>query len=187
VRTFVAIDIGGPLDPGKAERPDAPDHLTIRFLGEVPESWLDRISAAVRSAVAPIPPFDLTLEGVGAFPDPNAPRVVWVGVTEGRETVVRVARAVSEALVGEGIPDEPDDFVPHVTLFRVRSPRDRERAQRLLDGTDAAPPARVVHVTDVQVKGSDLTSLGPIHRTYDAAPLGGSAGVTPSKPRRGRS
>jgi RNA 2',3'-cyclic 3'-phosphodiesterase len=173
VRAFVAIEVGAPLDPQRPARADAPDHMTIRFLGEVPESWVERISSAVRAAVAPRVPFEFTLDGVGAFPDPRTPRVVWVGVTQGRAEATALARDISDALGREGIPDEPEEFVPHVTLFRVRSPRDRDRARRLLDGVEPAPLPRVVRVTEVLVKASELTPQGPVHRTIERAPLGG--------------
>jgi len=189
VRAFVAIEVGTPLDPARAPREEAPAHLTLRFLGEVPESWLARIANAVRTAVAPLAPFDLTLDGVGAFPDAAHPRVVWVGATNGRDAVVQLAHVVSEALESEGIPGESEEFVPHVTLFRVRSPRDRARAQRLLDGTDPRPLPRFVRVNEVCVKESELTSAGPLHRTVARAPLAAAPGegATRSASRRGRS
>lgn len=187
VRAFVAIEVGVPLDASRPARPEAPDHLTIRFLGEVPESWLARIAAGVREAVAPLAPFDLTLDGVGAFPDAAHPRVVWVGATFGRDETVALARAVSEALARAGIPDEPEEFVPHATLFRVRSPRDRDRARRLLDGGEPAPIPRVVHVSEVLVKVSELTPQGPVHRTVARAPLTGTSsdGLSRSASREG--
>jgi RNA 2',3'-cyclic 3'-phosphodiesterase len=189
VRTFVAIEVGAPLDAARPTREEAPEHLTLRFLGEMPESWNERISTAIRTAVAPLDPFEFSLDGVGAFPDAVHPRVVWVGATSGREEVVRLARVVSEALGPEGIPEEPEEFVPHVTLFRVRSPRDRDRAQRLLGGSERPPIPRVVRVTEVVVKESQLTPQGPLHRTIARAPLAGRAAdrVNRSASRRGLS
>jgi RNA 2',3'-cyclic 3'-phosphodiesterase len=183
VRTFVAIEVGAPLDARRPARVDAPDHLTVRFLGEVPDSWLDRISEAVRSAVSLFAPFEFTLDGVGAFPDAERPRVVWVGVTHGREEAKRLAQAVSRSLAETGIPDEPEEFVPHVTLFRVRSPRDRDRARRVLDGTEPGPLPRVVRVSEVLVKGSELTAQGPTHRTLARAPLSGATGESTTRSR----
>jgi RNA 2',3'-cyclic 3'-phosphodiesterase len=176
VRSFVAIDIGPPLDALRAARAEAPDHLTLRFLGEVPPGWLEGIGAAMRSAAATVDPFDLTIEGVGAFPSARAPRVVWVGATTGREEVIRLAAAIGEALGAVGIPAESEELVPHVTLFRVRSPRDRSRAQHLLDGTEPPPPPRSVRVTEVLLKGSEPTHSGPVHRTLERAPLGRGTG-----------
>ena len=174
MRTFVALEVGGPGDPGRPGRATAPDHLTLQFLGEVPEDRIGAISTALRAAVASQPPFDLTLEGVGAFPSIRSPRVVWVGTTVGRDAAVRLARAVSEALEPLGFPAERGEFVPHVTLFRVRSPRDRARAEQLLTGAEPAPPPRVVRVAEVLLKASELRPEGAVHRTLERFPLAGS-------------
>ncbi|MGC2359576.1 MAG: RNA 2',3'-cyclic phosphodiesterase, partial [Thermoplasmata archaeon] len=136
------------------------------------------IAAALASAAAATATFDFTLEGVGAFPSRNSARVVWVGVTAGREEVVELSGRVSEALARIGFPPEPHEFVPHVTLFRVRSRVERRRARELLEGSVPAPGPRTVHVTELFLKESSLTPQGPVHRTRGNFPLrGGPASV----------
>ena len=175
MRAFVAIEVDDPLEPATTDgRPRAPSHLTLRFLGEVPEERAGPIGVALRSAVAMSPPFTLTLEGVGAFPSRNAPRVVWVGVTQGREHATELSRKVSESLARVGFPPEAAGFVPHVTLFRVRSPRDRHRARLLLDGTEPPPGARTVRVAEIVLKESTLTPGGALHRALGRFPLLGA-------------
>ncbi len=169
MRLFVAIDVGGPTRGGGT----APTHLTLRFLGEVPPGRLDAIVAAIDEAVTATPPFDLTLDGVGAFPSSDRPRVVWVGAAEGGPATVALADRVAAALEGAGFPRERDPFVPHVTLFRVRSPADRQRALALLSGEEPPPPTRSVTVREVFLKESTLTPRGAVHRTVRAFPLGG--------------
>ena len=61
-----------------------------------------------------------------------------------------------------------------MTLFRVRSARDRLRAGRLLDGSEAAPAPRTVRVTQVLLKESTLTRSGAVHRTLGSFPLRGA-------------
>lgn len=175
MRAFVAIDVGAPSsptdEPGSA-RP--PVHLTLRFLGEVAQDRGGSIAAVLRDAVAPLAPFDVTLEGVGAFPSRKTPRVVWVGATAGGAELIGLAHRVASALAELGFPPETTEFVPHVTVLRVRSARDRERARRLLDGTEGAPAPRTVHVAEVLLKESTLTSTGPVHRTLESFPLRGA-------------
>lgn len=177
VRAFVAIDLGPPAALPEGARPDAaPAHLTLRFLGEVAEDREEAIASALREAVAGVSPFTVTFEGVGAFPSRHAPRVVWVGATSGAAPLVALARRVSAALAAAGFPPEPRPFAPHVTLFRVRSARDRERARLLLEGTLPPPPPRTVHVMEVLLKQSTLTRNGAQHRTRERFPLSGPAG-----------
>ena len=169
MRAFVAIEVGPPAVEGEVPRP--PMHLTLQFLGEVPDDRLPGIAGALRDAVRDFPSFELTLAGVGAFPSPEAPRVVWVGVTEGREPLIRLAHRVQASLGEAGVRAPAATFVPHVTLFRVRSARDRRRARLLLDGSEEAPAPRTVPVTEIRLKQSVLTPAGPIHRTLETVPL----------------
>ena len=65
-------------------------------------------------------PFDLTVSGVGAFPPKGFPRVVWAGLTGGRDRLLTVERSVSERLAQAGVPREERPYSPHLTLARVR-------------------------------------------------------------------
>jgi RNA 2',3'-cyclic 3'-phosphodiesterase len=174
VRAFVAVEVEDrPVPAGANDRDRPPVHLTLHFLGEIAEDRVESIAAALRNAVAPLAPFDVTLEGVGAFPSHDAPRVVWVGTTAGTAALIELAHHVTGALSELGFASEAAEFVPHVTLFRVRSARDRHRARALLDGSEAAPAPRTVHVAEVLLKESTLTRTGPVHRTVGCFPLRG--------------
>ena len=169
MREFVAIDVGAP-EPRVSRR--AAEHLTLRFLGEVASERNAGIIAALEGVARTSRPFVLRLEGVGAFPSADRPRVVWTGVTVGREEVVELARAVRGALDGLLGADE-EAFVPHLTLFRVRTPADREAARELLAGARPAPPPRDVRVGELLLKESVLGPAGALHRTLAAFRLGG--------------
>jgi RNA 2',3'-cyclic 3'-phosphodiesterase len=176
MRAFLGVDTGVPrLDDEAPPRPGAPPHLTIRFLGEVGPDVIAGVVAAMPDAMAMLAPFDLALGGVGAFPSADRPRVVWLGVTDGAAEVRRLATRVGEALAPIGVPPESGEFVPHVTLFRVRTPRDRDRARALLEGATRPPVAPPVRVRALALKESRLSPRGPEHRTVREFPLGGSA------------
>jgi RNA 2',3'-cyclic 3'-phosphodiesterase len=170
VRAFIAVAIG--LAP--AEGADFPsEHLTLRFLGDVPDSTPSEVDPPLRVAVEPFAPFELVVDGVGAFPSSDHPRVVWRGVTVGTEEIRSLAAAVRAAVHATGIPDDPVSFSPHVTLFRVRSPGDRVRARELLDGRRAPPARTSVWVRDVVFVESQLSPRGATHSVRARFPLGG--------------
>jgi RNA 2',3'-cyclic 3'-phosphodiesterase len=171
VRAFLGIDTGRAVEESADP---APPHVTLRFLGDVDPSGIERVIAAMPAAVAPVAPFDLGLGGVGAFPSAERPRVVWRGVREGAEEVRRLARSASDALAPVGWPPEPGEFVAHVTLFRVRSPRDRRRAADLLEGRVMLPDVPIVRVRAVALKESRLGSNGAEHRVVREFPLVGA-------------
>jgi RNA 2',3'-cyclic 3'-phosphodiesterase len=179
VRLFVAIEVGS-ADPAGPHR-EAPEHLTLRFVGEVAPDRLEGIAAKLASVAAGMPPFELVLEGVGAFPSRKNPRVVWIGVSAGREEATELAGRVAAAL-DETAPNAPrEEFVPHLTLFRVRSPGARRRAFALLEGTAPPPPRRRVEVRELHLKESTLAPEGAHHRTVGSWTLAGPR-TPPRKP-----
>lgn len=168
MRVFVAVEVPSTsADPARS----APEHLTLAFLGEVPPEKLPHVEAAVEESVRERRAFDLVLDGVGAFPSPTRPRVVWVGATTGAVELGDAAERLAAALERAGFPRERSGFVPHLTLFRVRSPAQHRRALALLRGDEPAPPARTVRVQELVLKESTLTPNGAVHRTIRSFPL----------------
>ena len=159
----------GESSPGRTD--SAPSHLTLCFLGEVSPDRNGSIALRLRAIAEESVPFALRLEGVGAFPSRARPRVVWIGATTGRDELVVLAQRVQAALEPEAGPSA-GEFVPHLTLFRVRSPVDRRTAEELLAGVRPAPPPRDVVVRELLLKESVLRASGATHRTLEAFPLG---------------
>jgi len=168
VREFVAVDVA---TAGERAAGRAPSHLTLRFLGEVTLEQQAWVRARLAEVAAACRPFVMRLEGVGAFPSPAHPRVVWLGVTDGRAEIDDLARRVRAALEPMFGPDR-DVFVPHLTLWRVRSPADRRAAEEILGGLRPIPPARDVPVHELLLKESVLGPRGAEHRTLASLRLG---------------
>jgi len=97
-------------------------HLTLKFLGSVPEEQIDVVARALREASADASPFEARVRGLGAFPSVRRPRVVWAGVTDGAADMIELARRADAALAALGFPRDERPFSPHVTLGRVREP-----------------------------------------------------------------
>jgi 2'-5' RNA ligase len=105
-------------------------HLTIKFLGEIEESHVERLSRAAERAASGLWPFELRLEGTGAFPTRGLPRVLWLGVTDAPGLLAELQRRLEDECAGEGFARERRAFKPHLTLARLRTPAD---AQQLAD------------------------------------------------------
>ncbi len=112
----------------------------------------------------------MRLEGVGAFPSAARPRVLWQGVGAGRDEIVTLAGRVRDALEPAFGVDR-ERFVPHLTLFRVRSDADRLAAEELLSGRRPPPAPRDVVVPALLVKESVLGPGGAVHRTVATLPF----------------
>lgn len=139
-------------------------HLTLKFLGEVEENRLPGLRQAAEEAAASFSPFLISLEGVGAFPGARHPRVIWVDIQEGRETVVRLARALEEACGRLGFPPEERPFSPHLTIGRGRS----------LSEPLSAPPFKTnepIRVDRLVLFQSLLSSQGPRYTPVAVIPF----------------
>ena len=95
-------------------------HVTLKFLGEIKEGMVPALGQALGRACAGRPALELTLAGVGAFPDPRRPQVVWLGLTGDTAALAELAGALEQELAGLGFAPEARPFKAHVTLGRMR-------------------------------------------------------------------
>lgn len=95
-------------------------HLTLKFLGEVPEEQVPGIEQAMLAAAVPHPAFHFQVRGSGVFPRSGRPRVLWVGI-ELQAALSQVQRGLEDELIKLGFPREKREFAPHLTIGRVRS------------------------------------------------------------------
>jgi len=95
-------------------------HITVRFLGDLGDDGVRRVRESVRRSAAPLHAPIARLGKLGAFPRPERPRVIWVGLAEGEERVNAVAAAVERGLRDDGFGRSDKPFRAHLTLARVR-------------------------------------------------------------------
>ena len=171
MRAFVAVPVGD--EPALGRPATTREHLTLHFLGEIDPALLPRLAEGLAAVAGAHRPFAISIEGVGAFPRPDQPRVVWRGVGEGRGELAQLAAAVREADAAAGAPSDERTFAPHLTLFRVRSAADAARARDLLDGRTPPPPPSRWTVRELQLIESVRLPSGLEHRVRAREPLGG--------------
>jgi 2'-5' RNA ligase len=110
------------LSSGIGWTPRANLHLTLRFLGDrVPAEKLERLDSALRQTASATPPFAIEVRGTGLFPNPNRPRVIWVGLHS--DFLIQLAAQVENAAVNAGFEAEDRNYTPHHTIGRIRDPR----------------------------------------------------------------
>jgi 2'-5' RNA ligase len=111
-------------------RPEG-QHLTLKFLGEVPRSTLDALAHDLAPRIGSVPAVTVELHGSGFFPSPRRPRVAWVG---GRaEGVDAVVVAIEEVAADHGFDRERRRWSPHVTQARLNRPWPAEAVDRFLE------------------------------------------------------
>jgi 2'-5' RNA ligase len=148
-------------------------HLTLVFLGDIQMEEVPQLCQAMERAVAPLPPFDLEVRGVGAFPSAERPRTIWLGVKRGTEEMVELHASLEKELAELGYRSEGRRYRPHLTLGRVRqAPRNAGELVRLLD-EKRDYLADVMSVADITLFSSELTSNGPVYDILGEAELRG--------------
>ncbi len=124
----------------------------------------------MRTAVEGIPAFDAEISGVGAFPSSARPRVVWVGITSGKEKFMALVEQIETAMEKAGFAREPKGFSPHITVGRVKTSKGVEKLREVLEqirneNTDS------FKVEEVAIIKSELSSTGPAYTTIEAIAL----------------
>ncbi len=141
-------------------------HLTLKFLGDLPQHALPKLLARAAARLAPERPFEVTLAGLGAFPNARAARVLWVGAAQGAAPLAKLARKLEAAGKGVGAQRERRPFHAHLTLARLREPR-RVPIERL-----PAPDSSGFSVEEVVLYESRLSSSGASYSPLARLPLG---------------
>jgi RNA 2',3'-cyclic 3'-phosphodiesterase len=137
-------------------------HLTLKFLGEAPESRIPEIMNGIREAAKGTGPFRLEVRGVGTFPSPKNARVVWVGLSGDVEKLSRLQASVEEAITGIGFERDERAFTPHLTAGRVKYIRSRDRWLKALEEIkDVGLPG--FEVTAVSLMKSELKPSGAVY------------------------
>jgi 2'-5' RNA ligase len=94
-------------------------HLTFKFLGDVSPSSLDLIKQMLEAEAAQCRTFDIRVEGIGSYPNPRRPRVLWVGL-EGPASMITLQHAIEASAARLGYEPEERSYSPHLTIGRVR-------------------------------------------------------------------
>jgi 2'-5' RNA ligase len=136
-------------------------HITLKFLGEVPEDKLNEVFSAAEKALEGAIKFTMSLKGMGAFPDFRRPRVVWIGTGSGEKELSYLAGRIEEEMEKIGFPKEGRKFSAHFTVGRVKSPKNIERLMELVKSSDFATDE--IAVSEVVVMKSQLHPTGAIY------------------------
>jgi 2'-5' RNA ligase len=148
-------------------------HFTLKFLGNVRAHDTVELCEAVEVAVARLRPFELAIQGLGAFPALGRPRTIWIGTGDGSEALTEVFDRVEEAVVELGYRPEPRRFTAHLTIGRVR--RRTDRLGRLVDELDTLKEEAFgsTGVGAVTVFSSRLGEDGPVYTAMSRCELAG--------------
>jgi 2'-5' RNA ligase len=134
-------------------------HLTLKFLGEVPDASVPQVCQVARETAARHGAFELRVQGLGTFGRP--PRVFWAGV-QISEALSLLQEDLERSFENAGWPREEKSFSGHLTLARLQDPKAGSEIARFVQ----QQPSSVfgdVWVNELIVYESQLSSKGPVY------------------------
>lgn len=148
-------------------------HLTLKFLGEIDEKKLEKIIQATEEAVKDKKPFLAHLGSIGAFPNINFPRVIWLGIEAGDRETKEIAKGLEDKIAKLGIPKEDRPFSSHITIGRTKSGIHRDKLVGTLKkiADDFGKENLEFQVKAITLFKSTLTPKGPIYQALKEANL----------------
>jgi 2'-5' RNA ligase len=176
MRTFIAIDFPEPVRDALAQaaahlKYSGADvkwigkeniHLTLKFLGEVDDKKLEAIKTTLDSIASQTKVFEATVKDLGAFPKIEFPRVIWAGIDKGAAELRDLAGKIDQELSKLGFEKESRPFAAHLTIGRVRSPKNKEALKTKMTACKL-PELPPHHIASVILYKSTLTPKGSIY------------------------
>lgn len=144
-------------------------HLTLKFLGSIEKETIEEIKNSLSQIAQETKPFKIKLSSAGVFPDPGRPRVIWIGIEEGKNESVSLANAIEERLAPLGIEKESRAFHPHLTLARVKFLKDKNSLKSAFASLKV-PPVEMT-ATKVTLFQSTLSREGAVYSVLHEADL----------------
>ena len=143
-------------------------HLTLKFLGEIELERIPEVTTALQEVATASAPFGFQVAGLGAFPNPRRPRVIWTGVEEETGALQSLWKEMEKTLFSLGFKKEGRGFHPHITIARVRgAPKDL--TSLLAEPFDAGDQ----EAAELVLFQSELHPSGAVHTPLARIPLGG--------------
>lgn len=148
-------------------------HLTVVFMGNIKTEDIPAIARGVKEVCQAFGPFDLSLKGIGCFPNRRNPRVIWLGLDGDLEPMSEFRDALQGHLTDFGIKEEKRKFKPHLTLGRFRRPKKMDSKEDQLLSKYEDISSSVCSLKELILFKSDLKPTGAVYTKVETWPLTG--------------
>lgn len=147
-------------------------HLTIKFLGEVPEKKIEQIKSLIKETLDDFKSFQIGVEKMGMYPNAQKPRVIWLGIT-GAEPLKDIHKMLESQLQKADIQPDKRSFSPHLTIARIRRNADVQSVKEIGETLSKFRVGSLgtCAVNHIVLYKSELTPQGPIYTPLLSSPL----------------
>jgi RNA 2',3'-cyclic 3'-phosphodiesterase len=148
-------------------------HLTLRFLGDVAADRVEDLKQSAGAVCRNARPLALCAEGIGFFPNPRAPRVIWVGIHDGEGRLLELQKQLEAAVGGFSAERAEANFRGHITLGRLKFPKPAD-VRNLAARAQSLEKKRFGEwiAQEVEIIRSELSLTGARYTTLARFPLG---------------
>lgn len=136
-------------------------HLTIKFFGEIPQNSIPSIEHCLGQAACSVTEFSIAIVATGIFGSSYQPRVIWFGIKE-PEPVKQLATEVNEQLKTIGILPDRQNFVPHLTIARIKQINNLHYLHKVI-GRHKILDGEPEHIGEIALYESILHKYGPVY------------------------
>ncbi|MCD6371858.1 MAG: RNA 2',3'-cyclic phosphodiesterase [Candidatus Aenigmarchaeota archaeon] len=182
-RVFLAIDIPNELKKSISEFQnsikkdfdakwveEANFHFNLKFFGNLTEDEILKIKSKTEEVVKDFKPFYIEIYGMGVFPNFSFPRVVWLGCKNNIE-LQHLSESLDDSFSSVGIKKEERRFVPHLTLGRLRSGKNKQLLKKIVEKNSNVSFGKFL-VKEIILFESKLSPKGPVYKKLYQFALG---------------
>jgi len=144
-------------------------HLTLKFFGETDENQIPAIQKVLAEAAANAKPFTLKIANTGIFGSRYDPKVLWFGI-EKHDELVSLVQNIFTGLTKSGWEPDRQNFVPHLTIGRIRKLKDKPLFQNIISQYNAVE-IQEENVSEIILYESILRREGPLYLNVFTAKL----------------
>lgn len=144
-------------------------HLTLKFFGETPESKIESINNVLAQIASSTEPIEISIVKTGIFGSAYKPRVIWAGF-DNEAILKELGNQLIDALDKNDFPADRQNFVPHLTLGRIKHIENKKLFQLVIDKVKNVHYQHLI-IYDFYLFESILKPDGPVYHALNKFPL----------------
>ncbi|MEW5758448.1 MAG: RNA 2',3'-cyclic phosphodiesterase [Candidatus Omnitrophota bacterium] len=146
-------------------------HLTLKFLGYIDQEKSEKIKQVIDQTAENFQSFSIETSQIGIFPQKGTPRVIWIGIKKGKETLEKITSKIEEKIEKLGIKKENRPFQSHATIARIRSPKNKQILLTEIKRINEAIDTEIQTISAIALFRSTLSPSGPTYSLIHKAKL----------------
>ena len=150
-------------------------HFNLKFFRHIEEEKIDQLKEIVKKTCEKFEKFDINISGFDAFPSKNYIRTIWLGVKDGYNELVALTNMIEDGLETLGFEKEKQKFIPHLTLGRLRSGRNKEKMKETVKELENIEIG-TMKLDRIVLFQSKLSPEGPVYEEVFSIELSTSSG-----------